>query len=42
MKKFIKELIEGVCWFAFGAVLGLLFIEAMRLMLAVLQRTHCR
>lgn len=33
MKKFIKELIEGVCWFAFGAVLGLLFIEAMRLII---------
>lgn len=31
MKKFIKELIEEVCWFTFGAVLGLLFVEAMRL-----------
>lgn len=30
MKKFIKELAEGVCWFTFGAVLGLLFVEAMR------------
>lgn len=31
MKKFIKELVEGVCWFAFGAALGLLFVEALRL-----------
>nr|DAH54629.1 MAG TPA: hypothetical protein [Caudoviricetes sp.] len=30
MKRFIKGLAEGIYWFAFGAVLGLLFVETVR------------